>query len=57
MPYLSLIAAIGLSPLTHLKIADVAHRKLSSAMREPIEHIVSNALGAPAGCLELLCRA
>ncbi len=42
--YLSLIAAIGLSPLTHLKIADVAHRKLSSAMREPIEHIVSNAL-------------
>ncbi len=43
--YLSLVAAIGLPPLTaNLKIADVAHRKLSSAMREPIERIVSDAL-------------
>ncbi len=42
--YLSLLAAAGLSPLAHLKIADVAHRKLSSAMRDPIERIVGDAL-------------
>ncbi len=27
--YLALIAALGLSPLTHLQVADVAHRRLT----------------------------
>lgn len=42
--YTSLIAAIGLYPLTHLRIADVIHRKLTAQLQEPIAQIVSNAL-------------
>jgi outer membrane protein TolC len=42
--YMSLIAAIGLSPLVNLQISDVVHRRLSPALREPIEHIVADAL-------------
>lgn len=42
--YISLIAAIGLSPLAHLRLADITHRKLSTSMQEPIERIVSDAL-------------
>jgi len=42
--YLALISAMGISPLTTIKIADVSGRKLSADMLEPIEHIVSEAL-------------
>jgi outer membrane protein TolC len=42
--YLALITAIGISPTTQLKIADISRRKLSSSMRAPIERFVSAAL-------------
>lgn len=42
--YLALIAAMGISPLTRLKVADVSGRKLSVSMAEPVERIVSEAL-------------
>jgi outer membrane protein TolC len=42
--YLAVIAAIGISPLTKIVIADVSRRKLSAAMTAPIERIVSEAL-------------
>lgn len=42
--YMALIAATGLSPLTQLQIADVPHRSLSTALTEPIEAFVSEAL-------------
>jgi len=42
--YMSLVAAIGLSPLVNLQISDVAHRRLSSALQEPIDRIVGDAL-------------
>jgi outer membrane protein len=42
--YLALMTAIGISPVTKINIADVSHRKLSSAMAAPIESIVSEAL-------------
>lgn len=42
--YLALITVIGISPMTKINIADVSHRKLSSAMAAPVEPIVSAAL-------------
>jgi len=42
--YLALIAAMGISPLTRLKVADVSGRKLSASMAGPVERIVSEAL-------------
>jgi outer membrane protein len=42
--YLALISAIGISPLTKLKIADVGGRRLSPSMAAPVEKIISQAL-------------
>jgi outer membrane protein len=42
--YLALITAIGISPMTKLKIADISRRKLSSSMMAPIERFISAAL-------------
>jgi outer membrane protein len=42
--YLALISAMGISPMTKLTIADVSHRKLSTAMTGPIDRFVSEAL-------------
>lgn len=41
---LALLAAMGISPLTRIRIADVAGRTLSSAMASPIETIIARAL-------------
>jgi outer membrane protein len=42
--YLALITAIGISPMTEVRIADISRRKLSPSMRVPIERFVSAAL-------------
>jgi outer membrane protein len=42
--YLSVISAMGISPMTQLLIANVSRRKLSPAMVAPIERIASEAL-------------
>jgi outer membrane protein len=42
--YLALITAMGISPLTKIKIADVSGRKLSPSMAAPVESIISEAL-------------
>jgi outer membrane protein len=42
--YLSLLDAMGISPLTRIKVADVSGRVLSPAMDEPAEAVVSQAL-------------
>jgi outer membrane protein len=42
--YLTLISAIGVSPLTQIKIADVSHRKLSLELEQSVEKIISDAL-------------
>jgi len=42
--YISLLAAMGISPLTKIQIADTADRKLSPAMTGSIEEVVSAAL-------------
>src|SRR5262245_18090172 len=42
--YVGLLAAMGISPLTHIKLADLGRRKLSSALMEPVEQIVTEAL-------------
>jgi outer membrane protein TolC len=42
--YLTLITAIGISPLTKIKVADVSGRKLSPSMAAPVENIISEAL-------------
>ena len=42
--YFGLITAMGISPLTKIKIADVSGRKLSSSMVAPVETIISQAL-------------
>jgi outer membrane protein TolC len=42
--YISLIAAMGISPLTKLRIADISRRQLSQALDAPIEQLVSAAL-------------
>jgi outer membrane protein TolC len=42
--YLALINAMGISPLTKIKIADVSGRKLAPSMAAPVESIISDAL-------------
>ena len=42
--YLALITAMGISPLTKIKIADVSGRKLSPSTAAPVESIISDAL-------------
>jgi outer membrane protein TolC len=42
--YVALLAAMGISPLTQIKIADLGERKLSGALTEPIDRIVAEAL-------------
>jgi len=42
--YLSLLSAMGISPLAKIKIADISDRQLSGATAKPIEDIVSAAL-------------
>ena len=43
--YQALIAAIGISPLTQIKIAQIADRKLPAPATDSIDRIVSDALG------------
>jgi len=43
--YQALIAAIGISPLTHLQVASLPDRKLTSAATDSVERIVAGALG------------
>ncbi len=42
--YFALISAIGISPFTQIRIADLSHRTLSPALIGPIEDFVSAAL-------------
>ena len=42
--YLTLISAMGISPLTRIKVADAAGRKLSATMAEPVERIINASL-------------
>jgi outer membrane protein TolC len=42
--YMALISAMGISPLTEIKIADIPHRKLAPSLAEPVQQIVSEAL-------------
>lgn len=43
--YLALISAMGISPLTHIKIADIPEHKLPNSASDSVEHIVADALG------------
>jgi outer membrane protein TolC len=42
--YVALLAAMGISPLTQLEVADLEQRRLSSALMGPIDQIVAEAL-------------
>lgn len=42
--YLTLLTAMGISPLTKMKIADLAPRRLSPALDTPVQTIVAEAL-------------
>jgi outer membrane protein len=42
--YVALLAAMGVSPLTRLEVADPGPRKLSATLMSPVEQIVSEAL-------------
>ena len=42
--YITLITAMGISPLTKIKIADVSGRRLSASMVAPVETIIAQAL-------------
>ena len=42
--YVALLAAIGISPLVHIKVADIANRKLSYTLTDSADRIVSDAL-------------
>ena len=42
--YLTLISAMGISPLTRIKVADASGRKLSTAMAEPVEGLITESL-------------
>jgi len=42
--YLALMTAMGISPLTKIRIANVSGRTLSPSMAAPVESIISNAL-------------
>ena len=43
--YLALISAMGISPLTKIRVADIADRKLPIATADSVERIVAEALG------------
>jgi outer membrane protein len=43
--YIALITAIGISPLTKIKVADISGRPLAPSMAAPVEAIISDALG------------
>ena len=43
--YLALLTAMGISPLTRIRIADIPQRVLPDSDSEPIEHIIAEALG------------
>jgi outer membrane protein len=43
--YLNLVSAMGISPLTRIKIADLPPRKLPTSVSDSVEQIVSDALG------------
>ncbi len=42
--YLALLTAIGISPMTKIKVADVSGRKLSTSSAAPVEKIIADAL-------------
>jgi outer membrane protein len=42
--YLALITAMGISPLTKIRIADVSGRKLSASTAAPVERIIADAV-------------
>jgi outer membrane protein TolC len=42
--YLTLISAMGISPLTQIKVADVSDRRLTPAMAGSVEKVISAAL-------------
>jgi outer membrane protein len=42
--YLALITAVGISPLTKMKVADVSGRKLSPTIAAPVEQIINSSL-------------
>jgi outer membrane protein TolC len=42
--YVALLAAMGISPLTQIKVADLGQRKLSTGLIGPIDQIVTEAL-------------
>ena len=42
--YVALLAAMGISPLTQIKVADLGVRKLSAALMGPIDQMVTDAL-------------
>jgi outer membrane protein len=42
--YLALVTAMGISPLTQIRIADVAGRKLSPSTAAPVERIITDAV-------------
>jgi outer membrane protein len=43
--YEALLAAMGISPLTQIKVAALGERKLSTALMGPVDQIVTEALG------------
>jgi outer membrane protein TolC len=42
--YLTLISAMGISPLTKIRVTDVSRRRLSPGMSGPVENVISTAL-------------
>ena len=42
--YLTLISAMGISPLTRITVADASGRKLSATMEEPVESFINTSL-------------
>lgn len=42
--YLTLLSAVGVSPLTRIKLADLPHRTLSKALTRPVEEIVATSV-------------
>lgn len=42
--YIALLSAMGLSPLTHIHVADVSRRPLPADLDQPIERVIADAL-------------
>jgi outer membrane protein TolC len=42
--YVALLAAMGISPLTQIKVADLGLRKLTSSLMKPVDQVVAEAL-------------